>query len=84
MREPHLFTARWIFRRDEIQHIYRLLRVCWCRGAPGTGYGYSAKFTVALSARPFEWCRDTRTDIILAAFWLRFHYSRSYGGRFAP
>lgn len=77
--------CKWVFRRDEIQGFFRLLRVMWERGTPGKpGGGYSAKFSVALSPTLFSFIeRDAITDWRITVLGIRLHYCRSYGGRFA-
>ena len=77
--------VKWIFCRDEIQYLYRIVRIMWERGQPGRpGGGYSAKFTVALRPALFSRIeRDSRTDWRVTILGIRLHYCRSYGGVFA-
>lgn len=75
---------KWVMRLDTIQRHFRLFRLLWERGNVGDGFGYSAKFSVALDAsifRPIH--RDANTDWMLTILGIRLHYCRSYGGRFA-
>lgn len=75
---------QWVFRKDTIQGFWRVLRVCWERGAgPGTGRGYSAKLSFAIERRLFYGIRsEGSTDWIVTVLGVRVHYCRSYGGRF--
>lgn len=70
---------KWVGRIDSTQKILRLFRLMWTRGTVGNGYGYSSKFTLAMSRKPFGFHREFR-EVFLTIFWLRFHLQRSYGG----
>lgn len=77
-------TFRFILRRDEIQRIIRIARITWQKGVVGFGAGgYSAKLSIAASARLFAWSHESRTDYEVTLFGIRVHYCRSYGGIFA-
>lgn len=74
--------AKWVFRHDEIQRHFRIVRILWERGIPGKpGGGYSAKLAVGIGPRLFSRIeRDALTDWRFTIFGIRLHYNRSYGG----
>lgn len=69
-----------------------LTRICWNRGTPGDGKGYSVKLTVSLCWAWYDlWVglfvkRETFGFILflclLPCLPIRIHYQRSYGGRY--
>lgn len=72
---------KWVFRRDQPQRFYRVVRLLWVRGKVGDGTGYSAKLSIALDASIFRGVeRDSKTDWRLTVLGVRLHYNRSYGG----
>lgn len=74
------FRVKWVGRWDSDAKFLRLFRFVWRRGTPGLpGGGYSAKFSVALRPRVFQWCREWH-EWSLTICGVRLHYLRSYGG----
>lgn len=80
---PSLRT-KWVFRFDEIQRHFRLMRLVWERGEVGFGNGgYSAKLSLALEPRLWRFESGLTHDLLMTLFGFRIGYTRSYGGRFA-
>lgn len=81
-----------VLRWSKSERMLRLFRVLWLvRGAPGAGY--SVKLSAALHIVPGKVCVGvvvTTVEPYERTVWLyllpcvaiRFHYDRSYGGRF--
>lgn len=71
--------AKWVLRHDPGMRMIRVARVVWTRGKVGDGKGYSAKLSLAVRRRLFEFVRSwDGWDVTLAG--IRLHYQRSYGG----
>lgn len=65
--------------------LLRVGRLMWERGTVGDGKGYSAKLSLALWLSRYGICRCWREEDggwIVSILGIRFHYVRSYGGRF--
>jgi hypothetical protein len=76
---------KWVGRRDEIQHHFRLFRVMWEVGVPGQpGGGHSNMLSVALQPKLFQWGEGhSFRGWFLVILGVRLHRKRSYGGIFA-
>lgn len=70
-------------RWDKFTRIYRLFALCHSHYFKNGEWQYDEKFTIAL-CRPWllrikrEYC-----GLIVCVLGIRFHYQRSYGGRYA-
>lgn len=72
-------------RWDEQARLFRVFRLMWDRGKVGDGAGYSSKFTFALWLSKhglLRYFREEGGGVIVSILCLRFHYERSYGGRY--
>lgn len=81
-----------VLRWSKSERMLRLFRVLWfVRGVPGSGY--SAKLPAAVHIVPGKFCvgvvatavspyERTVWLYLLPCVAIRFHYDRSYGGRF--
>jgi hypothetical protein len=77
-----MMTFKSVMRLDRRSNLVRLFRVMWDRGTVGDGKGYSNQFSVALRPAWFRWHRET-DHWFVTVLGVRFHYARSWGGRFA-
>ncbi len=74
-----------VLRWDKTAKLFRVGRLMWERGTVGDGKGYSGKLSFALWLSKHGLCRcwkEEGRDWIVSILGLRFHYERSYGGRF--
>lgn len=69
-----------VMRWDKYARIFRLGRLTWTVGKVGDGYGYSNKFSIALTPKLFRWKLE-RNEWFLTVLGARFHRQRAYGGR---
>ena len=72
-----------VMRLDRANRIFRLFKIIGERGRVGDGHGYSSKFSVALEPCLFRYRRGLGSERLVTLIGVRFHYARSYGGRFA-
>lgn len=71
-----------VLRYDRRARLLRVFRVMWRRGTIGDGKGYSAKLSLALQPKLFDFYRYSGScdDVFLCLAGLRWHYQRAYGG----
>lgn len=72
---------KWVMRADPMMPIFRICRVMWNKGIVGDGNGYSAKLTVGIRPKIFQWNKGSY-EWALTLLCVRIHHRRSYGGRF--
>ena len=75
----HGLKVIWIGQTDPMMPIFRLARAVWQRGRVGDGSGYSAKLTVGLRPKMWQWNHGS-SEWAVTLLGVRWHYRRSYGG----
>lgn len=78
---PYRFFIKTLFSLDRPRRLFRIGRIVWARGEPGSGDGYTAMLSAGLRPKPFSWRRSlVNHEWILVVLGLRLHYYRSYSG----
>ena len=68
-----------VMRYDSSQHKFRLFRLLWINGVVGRGEGYSAKLSVSLRPKWFDFWREFQGwQVTLLG--VAVHKKKSYGG----
>jgi hypothetical protein len=78
-RIPYRVFAKLLMRKDSNRRLFRLGRIVWRKGNPGTGDGYSASVSLAVHPIIFAYNRECFGWILTVAG-MRMHHKKSYGG----
>ena len=78
-RYPYRCFAKMFVTWDQRALVLRLGRLVWARGKMMHG-GYTAKLSLALTPRLFQFSREWKYSFCLTLLGVRLHYERSYGG----